>query len=165
MSLFIFGLLVPSVVFAAGGWDFSPLLVMGGMMEEAHMRTEELDLSCSILRSLDLSKKKEIVVSIAHNMDKDALRPIFRCLFPRQVKRVLTLRDAALKFDPTASEVLYYIPTTQQFFATCHTLNSVAYMVQGEDVKNPKAYLATHRGDFVEAVKMAKEMVEGMMMP
>ena len=59
--------------------------------------------------------------------------------------------------------MVYYIPSTQQFFVTCTGMKTVAYVVQGKDVTNPKQYFEKHHSEFAESATMARMMFEDMM--
>ncbi|PIR52424.1 hypothetical protein COU77_00505 [Candidatus Peregrinibacteria bacterium CG10_big_fil_rev_8_21_14_0_10_49_16] len=129
--------------------------------------TEELQMTCSQLRKLTTEEKAEIVEKIGHNMDANALRPIFRCMFPGKVKRVAVVTDNDLKMNPKDREFLYYIPQTGQFFVTCKSMNTIAYVMNGEAAgsnrREWKAYFQSNRNMFAEAAQMAKDMMQEMM--
>jgi hypothetical protein len=131
-----------------------------------HM-TEKLSMSCSQLRKLSSDEKAEIVEQIGHNMDANALRPLFRCMFPGKVKRVAVVTDNDLKMNPKDREFLYYIPETQQFFVTCKSMNTIAYVVDGTNAggstRDLKSYFQSNRGMFADAAQMAKDMMQEMM--
>ena len=129
--------------------------------------TEELQMTCSQLRKLTTEEKAEIVEKIGHNMDANALRPIFRCMFPGKVKRVAVVTDNDLKMNPKDREFLYYIPQTGQFFVTCKSMNTIAYVMNVEEAgsnrREWKAYFQSNRSMFAEAAQMAKDMMQEMM--
>ncbi|OIO55461.1 hypothetical protein AUJ46_01415 [Candidatus Peregrinibacteria bacterium CG1_02_54_53] len=131
-----------------------------------HM-TKELTMSCAALRKLSTEEKTEIVEKIGHNMDANALRPIFRCMFPGNVKRVAVVTDNDLKMNPKDREFLYFIPQTGQFFVTCKSMNTIAYVTNGEAAgsnrREWKAYFQSNRSMFAEAAQMAKDMMQEMM--
>ncbi|PIR52520.1 hypothetical protein COU76_06025 [Candidatus Peregrinibacteria bacterium CG10_big_fil_rev_8_21_14_0_10_49_10] len=147
------GLLAPAFAFAA------PDMPMHA--------TEELQMSCSQLRKLSSEEKADIVEEIGHNMDANALRPIFRCMFPGKVKRVAVVTESDLKINPKDREFLYYIPQTGQFFVTCKSMNTIAYVVDsveaGGNKRDWKSYFQSNRSMFSEAAQMAKDMVKEMM--
>lgn len=147
------GLLAPAFAFAAADMPMHA--------------TEELQLSCSQLRNLSSDEKTDIVEKIGYNMDANALRPLFRCMFPGKVKRVAVVTDNDLKINPKDREFLYYIPQTGQFFVTCKSMNTLAYIVEAGDIGSGrathKAYFQSHRGVFAEAAQMAKDMMTEMM--
>jgi hypothetical protein len=137
-------------------------------VEEIPMHsTEESQMSCSQLRKLSSEEKAAIVEEIGHNMDANALRPLFRCMFPSKVKRIAVVTDNGLKMNPKDREFLYYIPQTGQFFVTCKSMNTIAYVVKGAGVgagrAAQRAYFLSHRSQFAEAAQMAKDMMKEMM--
>ena len=129
--------------------------------------TEELQMSCSQLRKLSSEEKAAIVEKIGHNMDANALRPIFRCMFPGKVKRVAVVTYNDLKMNPKDREFLYYIPETEQFFVTCKSMNTIAYVTNGEaagsNSREWRACFQSNRSMFAEAAQMAKGMMQEMM--
>lgn len=147
------GLLVPAFAFAQSDMPMHA--------------TEELQMSCSQLRNLSSEEKAEIVEKIGHNMDANALRPLFRCMFAGKVKRVAVVTDNDLKMNPKDREFLYYIPQTGQFFVTCKSMNTIAYVVTGTGAggrKNEwKSYFQSNRSMFAEAAQLAKDMMKEMM--
>lgn len=151
--MFGMGLLAPAFAFAASDIPMHA--------------TEELQMSCSQLRKLSTEEKVDIVEKIGHNMDANALRPIFRCMFPGKVKRVAVVTDNDLKINPKDREFLYYIPQTGQFFLTCKSMNTVAYVTNGDEAgsnrKEWKAYFQSNRSMFAQSAQMAKDMMQEMM--
>lgn len=143
-----------------------PVFALAAEDIPVHM-TEELTMSCGKLRKLSSEEKADIVEKIGHNMDANALRPLFRCMFPGKAKRVAVITDNDLKINPKDREFLYYIPETGQFFVTCKSMNTIAYVVKAEDIGTgraaSKAYFQSHRNQFAEAAQMAKDMVKEMM--
>ena len=162
--------LLPSFAFAAAASDSmmmehssmsqnSMMQSDKGMMNSGHMMTEGLSKSCHDLKMLSTDEKAKILTDIGHNMDAGALRQVYRCLFSGAAKtRIARITDNTLKLDPNKTETAYYIPSTQQFFVTCASLKTIAYVVQGKDVMNPKDYFEQHRSDFAEGAKMTKQM-------
>lgn len=147
------GLLAPAFAFAASDMPVHA--------------TEELKMTCSQLRKLSSEEKAEIVKQIGHNMDANALRPLFRCMFTGKVKRIAVVTDNDLKINPKDREFLYYIPQTGQFFVTCKSMNTIAYVVEGGEAGNNKgewrSYFQSNRSMFADAAQMAKDMLEEMM--
>jgi hypothetical protein len=143
-----------------------PALVLAAEEMPMHA-TEELTMSCSQLRKLSTEEKAGVVEKIGHNMDANALKPLFRCMFPGTVKRVAVVTDNNLKINPKDREFLYFIPETEQFFVTCKSMNTIAYAVKAEDIgasrAAQKAYFQSHRSQFAEAAQMAKDMMREMM--
>ncbi|PIQ75825.1 hypothetical protein COU78_00445 [Candidatus Peregrinibacteria bacterium CG10_big_fil_rev_8_21_14_0_10_49_24] len=156
--------LVPSFAFAASD---SMMMENDSMMSGEHMgmmMTHGLDASCGSLRKLSTDEKAQMLTDIGHNMDAGALRQVYRCLFTGAAKkRIARITDNALKLDPKKPEMVYYIPSTQQFFVTCTGMKTVAYVVQGKDVTNPKQYFEKHHSEFAESATMARMMFEDMM--
>ncbi len=145
------GLLVPAFAFTAS---------------DMHT-TEELQMTCSQLRKLSSGEKAEIVEKIGHNMDANALRPLFRCIFPGKAKRIAVITDNDLKMNPKDREFLYYLPETKQFFVTCKSMNTIAYVVDGMEAGSKKSewksYFHSNRSMFRDAAQMAKDMMKEMM--
>lgn len=156
--------LLPAFAFAAT--DSMMMQSDKGMMSGDHMdkmMTKGLDGSCKHLRSLSTDEKSKMLTDIGHNMDADALRSIFRCMFAGKVKRIAVITDNDLKLNPKDREFLYFIPATQQFFATCKSMNTVAYVIQSDGTSDPKNYFKQNRSMFTDAAKMAKEMMDSSM--
>jgi|GEM_PF-5885052 len=131
---------------------------------DSTMMTHGLDAPCSTLKKLSMSEKAKMITDIGHNMDMNALRPVFRCMFQGKVQRVAVITDNDLKMNPKDREFLYYIPETGQFFVTCKSMFTIAYVVDAQNIgssrKEWKSYFQSHRSAFADTAQMAKDMMK-----
>jgi thiol-disulfide isomerase/thioredoxin len=125
--------------------------------------TEALDEGCESLTAKTAEEKKGIIADIGHNMDKDALEMILggSCVFVEAVE-VSDITEDDLKLNPEDTETLYFLPETNQFFVTCKSMNTVAYVVDRLTEDDPEEFFHSHKSKFVAAAKVAKDMMMDM---
>jgi thiol-disulfide isomerase/thioredoxin len=138
-------------------------LMEPGMEHEMMVHTAALSEGCDALTAKSAEEKAQILQDISHNMDKNALDMILgkNCAFLETVA-VLDIEEDDLKLNPEDTETLYFSSETNQFFVTCMSMNTVAYVVERLTDDTPEKYFDTHKSKFAAAAKTMKDMMQEM---